>query len=551
MLGVWAVLQSFRRKKNSSFSETDRKFIWFWLAVVIFCPLMMFGSYAPFYQFFYALPYASTIRNPGKFGHMFDWGIIVLSMYGAQALCQRLVKNPIGGNRELIAQWQTWWKVNSAFEKRWVFGSMMATGAALIAWLIYATSVEQLKKYLIYTDFDPSMAADIASFSIRQGGWFVLFFTLALGAVALVMSGYFSGTRTKFGAALLGAILVFDLGRAHQPWIIHWDWPQKYDTTLAEPTKTTNPILALLKEKNFEQRTVIVPEASSYLANFNQLYRIEWSQQQFQYYDIQSMDLVQMPRPPVEFVKWESALQPRANDEVWLFVRRWELSNTRYLVGMAGFVDLLNQQFDPVQKRFRIAQGFALVPKPGVTHLSKLEEFTTQPNTNGVFAVIEFTGALPRAKLFANWSVNTNEDATLRTLASRDFNPHQTVIVTDGPTPVNAATNADAGTVEITKYAPKHIELAANATAPCILMLNERVTPNWRVTVDGQPAKMLKCDYVMRGVALTPGAHKVVFSFEPTTKFLHISLLAIAVAIALLAVLIFAPARKPVEVAAQ
>jgi hypothetical protein len=374
------------------------------------------------------------------------------------------------------------------------------------------------------------------------------------------MSGYFSGPRAKIGALLLGAVLVVDLGRAHQPWINHWDWPQKYDTTLAEPTKTTNPILARLKEKAYEQRTVIVPEsfarafqlppeASAMLQNFNQLYRIEWSQQQFQYYDIQSMDLVQMPRPPVEFVKFESAMQPRANDEVWLFVRRWELTNTRYLVGMAGFVELLNRQFDPERQRFRIAESFNLAPKPGVSRLTKLEEFTTVPDTNGIFAVIEFTGALPRAKLYTDWQVSTNDDATLHILARRDFDPAETVIVTDGPKPI-ASTNQNSGSVEIVKYSPKRIELAANATAPSILMLNERVTPNWFVTVDGQPATMLKCDYVMRGVQLAPGAHTVVFSFEPTTKFLHITLLAIGVAIALLAVLLFAPARKTEEVAA-
>ena len=52
------------------------------------------------------------------------------------------------------------------------------------------------------------------------------------------------------------------------------------------------------------------------------------------------------------------ALAPRSADTYYLMARRWELTNTRYLLGVAGFLGILNEQLDPVQHRFRIAQRF-------------------------------------------------------------------------------------------------------------------------------------------------------------------------------------------------
>jgi len=47
-----------------------------------------------------------------------------------------------------------------------------------------------------------------------------------------------------------------------------------------------------------------------------------------------------------------------------MYARRWQLTNTRYLLGPAGFLDGLNEQLDPLQHRFRIVQRFDVLPKP-------------------------------------------------------------------------------------------------------------------------------------------------------------------------------------------
>jgi uncharacterized membrane protein YfhO len=95
----------------------------------------------------------------------------------------------------------------------------------------------------------------------------------------------------------------------------------------------------------------------------------------------------------------------------------------------------------------------------------------------------------------------------------------------------------NAGTVEITDYKAKRIELSADVRVPAVLLLSERYNSKWQVTVDGQPARLLRCDFILRGVSLPPGKHTVVFHFAPPLTALYVSLTAIGIGIVLLGVL--------------
>ncbi len=182
-------------------------------------------------------------------------------------------------------------------------------------------------------------------------------------------------------------------------------------------------------------------------------------------------------------------------------------------------------------------------------------DFTAEPKTNGDLAVIEFMGALPRAKLYPNWTVNTDDTNTLQTLASPSFDLHQNVLVADStlPAPLPANASQPAGTVDITSYLSKRIKLKANVKAPSVLLLSERYNPKWKVEVDGKPAPVLRCDFILRGVFLQPGEHTVVFRFAPTLTALYVSLTAIVLGVMLTGWLAFtrdddnAPEKEPKE----
>ena len=535
LVAFFAMAQSFRRG-NSLFPQLHRHLIWFWTAALIIALLLSWGRFAPFYHFIYLLPYFSTIRNPGKFMAIFYLAMVIIFAYGIDGLYRQYLNAP-SGKGNLFAQFKSWWAGNRGFDRNWTLCSLAAFALSVLGWLIYGSEKKYLISYLQKVGFpDLDSAAQIASFSINQAGWFLLFFAAAVILVILALAGVFSGKWSRLGGVLFGLLLVADLGRADLPWIIHWNYKQKYES---------NPIIDQLRDKPYEHRVADLQSDSP----FEQLYRIEWMQQQFPFYNVQCLDIIQSPRVASDLAAYDMALVPSAN-RLYLVARHWALSNTSYLLGPAGYVDSLNQELDPLQYSFRIVQRFSIAAKPGIDQPTELEQVTAVPDTNGDYALIEFGGALPRASLYTNWQVNTNEDSTLQTLTAQDFDPKKTVLVSEPmPAPGNNSPGKDALPVPIKSYAPKDIVLDAQVAAPSVLLLTDKYDPNWRVYVDGKRAELFRANFIMRGVFLMPGEHTVEFEFSLPHKPLYITLTAIGLGIVLCGILVAAGRRRQTEMA--
>lgn len=524
LVALWAVLQSFR-KDRSPYTLTQKRFIWFWAALVPICLLLAFGRFAPFYQFFYALPYASTIRNPTKFIHVMNWALLVVFAFGLSGLGRLYLEAPAVAGRDLTTHLKSWWAKATGFDRKWVVGSALAVGVSLLGWVLYVSSRGSLVKYLQTVQFDEGAAEAIASFSFRQVGWFILLLSLALALMIAVLSGFFAGGRARVAVVLLGVFLVVDLARVGSRWVVSYNWREKYVET------ADNGVMQFLRLRPFEHRVAIYPFGlPARLGIVQQVYQFEWLQHLFQYYNIQSLDIIQMPRVPQELAAFEGALGfDNTSNTIHRVTRRWQLTNTRLLIGAAGSLGLLNSEVDP-QQRFRLLLPFELYQtRAGGPILART-------NAIGPFGLIEFSGALPRAKLYAHWQVSTNDEATLTMLASKEFDPEQTVLLaTPLPSPGAATpTNAAAGTVDFVSYAPKHIVLRAKTSRRAILLLNDKYDPHWNVQVNGKPTTLLRCNYLMRGVELEPGEHTVEFRFQPPTGALYISLGAIALGLVML-----------------
>ena len=545
LVALWAAMQSLRRG-NFVFNLEQRKWLWFWLGVSILSLLLALGRFAPFYQLVYALPYFSTIRNPVKFLYPLSFALVVLFAFGVDGLWRKYMQ-ATGAN--LVSRWaglQSWWRKAAKFEKYWVYGCGLVWVASLAAWLVYARQHDKLEQYLQYARVNGDLDS-VASFSIHQVGWFILFFFLATGLMVLIFSGAFVGKRARRGGILLGLLLVADLGLANQPWIVYWDYKDKY---------ASNPIIDLLRDKPYEHRVALVPFAlPPRKAILRQLYRVEWLQQQLPFYNIQSFDVVEMPRVPVDFSAFAKMLN-QADMKKSLSPLRcaWQLTNTRYILAPADFGVFWNEQDDLARTPLRIVTRFGIVPKPGITTVTKEEQLTAVPAANGNFALFEFSDALPRAKLYQHWQVNTNDPAVLEQLFSPAFDPESSVLV-DGGLPSDSATettNPPAGAVEFVRYAPKDLVLKAEVSAPSVLLLNDHFDPNWKVLVDGRPEQLLRCNFLMRGVHLMPGTHQIEFKFQPPVGLLYVSLTAMASGLLALAFLLVSvnKNRSPVPASA-
>ncbi len=522
LVGLWAAAQSLR-KTGSVFNFEQRKAVWFWLGMFVVSLLLAFGRHAPFYRLLYSLPYASAIRNPIKFMHTLNWALIVMFAYGVHGCVTEYLKARTPG--------VSWWRRLSGFDRKWLISCGAVFAVSVIAVLIYAQSGKQLTEHLGKVGFnDPATAKAIADQSIEAALFFIPRFAMALGAVVLIMSGLFAGQRAWLGALVLGAVLAVDLATADAPWIKYQNFDKKY---------ASNPIIDLLREKPYEHRVMQLPfQPPPEAPDLFELYRIEWHQILFQYYNIQSLEVVQMSRVPEDIEAYQRAVQYGPSPtNLALFVRNWQLTDTRYLLGPAGYLSALNTQLPGYNNSFRIVTNFDIDRKPGLTELRSLEDLTAVPSPTGKYALFEFIAALPRAKLYSNWEIITNGPAALNELTSPAFDPLKTVIVASNAPPPSASTSQDAGKVEFTSYEPKHIVFKAEAKTDAVLLLNDKYDPNWRVTVDGQPAGLLRCNFLMRGVYLKAGTHTVDFRFVVSNKPLYFTIAASVLGIVLLGIL--------------
>ena len=118
LVAAWALVQSVR-KEQSVFALAHRRAIWFWFAVGFVALLLSFGRFAPFYQFIYALPYFSIMRNPAKFTHFVDLSIVILFAYGVHGLSRRYLETPLLAKGGMVACLRAWWGRVQGFDRRW------------------------------------------------------------------------------------------------------------------------------------------------------------------------------------------------------------------------------------------------------------------------------------------------------------------------------------------------------------------------------------------------------------------------------------------------
>ena len=534
LVGAWAVTQA-ARKKDSIYSPQERRLIGFWLVVALLSLFMAWGRFSLLYQFAYnhvplVSKFLSVSRNPTKFLYICNFALVILFAYGLNGLWKRHVAAPGAISRGL----GRWWNELKGVDRGWAVGCLIALGLALVATLLYTNAKPKLAEYLAVVGF-PSpvqnpIGKTIAEFSIRQAWMFMALFTTAVILLFLVLSGWFTGRRAKWFAIALGAFTIFDLGRAALPFIVHWNYREKYDLDVK------NPVIEFLRDRPYEHRVAEVPFPMPEGFDLgHQVYRIEWAQHHFLYHNIQSLDVIQMPRPPVDIAAFDRAWRERGNEGLF---RMWELTNLRYLLGPAGFFDAMNQQLDPVQKRFGVILPFNVQAKPGIARATRLDQFTAVNNPNGPYAIGEFRGALPRASLYANWTVNTNDAVTLSNIFSASFDPRASVVVANPELKPGTSTNISAGTVEFKSYKPKRIELAADVKEHAVLLLNDRYDEHWKVSVDGKPATLLRCNFIMRGVELSSGKHTIEFTFNLPYGALTITVAALGVTVLLLGILV-------------
>ena len=105
------------------------------------------------------------------------------------------------------------------------------------------------------------------------------------------------------------------------------------------------------------------------------------------------------------------------------------------------------------------------------------------------------------------------------------------------------------GAIKLEDMKPNEIKYTSESGQPQFAVFSEIwYGPNkgWKATIDGQPAEIIRADYLLRGLQVPAGQHEIVFSFEPRSFYLgeKISMLCSILMIGLIGVIVFREFKK-------
>ena len=78
--------------------------------------------------------------------------------------------------------------------------------------------------------------------------------------------------------------------------------------------------------------------------------------------------------------------------------------------------------------------------------------------------------------------------------------------------------------VQIMAYAARQVEIEVETSSPGLLVLGDTYFPGWKAEVDGKRVPILRTDYLLRGVVVDPGSHRIRFLYRPDSFYVGLGL---------------------------
>jgi hypothetical protein len=132
------------------------------------------------------------------------------------------------------------------------------------------------------------------------------------------------------------------------------------------------------------------------------------------------------------------------------------------------------------------------------------------------YSVYENKTVFPRAFVVAHAAELPRRGSVLRALKETDL--QQTVLLADvDPENNDPPSSGHFRPALVTAYEPNHVQVNVEDGPGGWLVLADVWFPGWTCTIDGQPTKVYRADYLFRAVRLPDGAHEVDFTFAPSS----------------------------------
>jgi hypothetical protein len=182
-----------------------------------------------------------------------------------------------------------------------------------------------------------------------------------------------------------------------------------------------------------------------------------------------------------------------------------DLLNTSFVVTFA------NLSTNPVEQTDAAARAEALA-KLDATRWQLVYE------SGGVW-VLRNLRACPRAWLVGEALPVDGEEALRRIRGERDehannapFDPRRTALVEDAPSELPHLAGGELAAdsaARVVEYAPNHLIIETNADRDSLLVVSEIFYPGWEASIDGRAERIRLTDFLLRGVFVPAGRHRV------------------------------------------
>ena len=202
-------------------------------------------------------------------------------------------------------------------------------------------------------------------------------------------------------------------------------------------------------------------------------------------------------------------------------LRYWEITSTKYLLCQSGnnattmivqslfpgqfqpvYANAPNAVLDPVQRRFQTRSMLDMKMVPEESNRLRI-----LPAPKGPVAMMEFGGAIPRAKLYSDWRMAADE-ATAQTLVySRSFNPQIQVILRSSaiPRPQRPAATEQLPPVKIQELSGQQGVLTVPPLQHnSVLLLTNSHQAGWQAKVNGTAIPVVRANLDSCAIHLPP-----------------------------------------------
>ena len=434
-----------------------------WGGLCLLALLLAFGKFFPLYRAVAALPGFGTIRNPNKFIHFFQMAWGVLAAFGLDAAL----------------------RLEGRTARKWMWGAGIAAGLCLLPALALWADLSAGAARLSASGWGPVLGRAIQwnkAFAMTYAGG-----ALVLGAGSLWLLKSSRPCGSAWGSWLPAVVLLFDAAVILAP---------KYIQTMPPGYVAENELVRYLKRDLGHNRTAMATQDGFY----NQ-----WLTYLFPYQGIPSVNVTQLPRPPADYTAfWQAVRDP---------VRMWRLAAVSHVLAHG-----------PVAAQLLANPAWAAQLQPAWAYEPRddgrggVATRSVPVSTQAPEVVLKMKDVPPRVAAVQSWRVVADDEA-LKTLADPAFTPYKSLLLASGSA-VAGPPSGDPGPLpEISnlRVVPGRYEFMVKNHGPAMIRVAEKFDPNWKATVNGRPAPVLRADYMFQALALEQaGEYQVVLRYAPS-----------------------------------